>query len=882
MHIVHSIRGISFLRSRTVLLFFFICCFTALLLFSRDLHGQSSAGRAALNRMEKGNWMKAEHQLLKALKKDTLNPEVRLVYSLLFLSNTYPKKNIDSAYRYALASISDFQKSSLRQKEKMKRFPLDSSILNIHRAKIDSVAFERAKTINTVSSYQFFLDNFLFAIQHDAAVELRDEVAFIVALKSNTYKTFKDYMNQYPASLRKADANKRYEKLLFEDNTRDGKLKSYENFLIEFPLTDYRRESEKNIFEISTANGKPESFLKFIQSYPHSYFRKKSEDVLYHLLQGDEYVKNNMELNDSLKHVNVLENGYWIPLLKNEKFGFMDQNGTETIIPQYDIIYEGYKCGDIRTDFVVTSKGIISRDEKVIYQGLIDDVIDLGLGFLKVRDSSGLHIVHKSGFTLHSVHIDDIKLVANSFIAYKKSNKWGLLALNGKSLLTPDFEDIYSLDQIIVLVKSGKRSLKTSGQIGLLADKTSFSESSVFDEVRQIESDIYLVKNGILEGTVNSNLEFIIPLDRQVLNKTPYGYLSEKNEKYTVLGIESEITGLLFDEIRFYENWLALKSEKRLSLYNIPTKAYVLSQVDSIWFLNHLAFALKEDTLNVFLSSGLHKRLSIQSDINFIKSADQQLFFYTTEKNKKVVYDASSGTRKFQLDFEEIEYFGNSTFRITRNGKCGLVNSDGKSILPIEYSVIVVTQKNYLSLFKDKKFGIFDLKNRKLIKPLFERNVKPFRDNLLIAYKDGFFGFIDSDSKPLGEFEFEEILEWNDSTALVKKNFQWMIYNWRSGKININKIRDYRMVLNSLDEKVMIIHQENAYGIISNKRGIVIPATFSDIINIGSDEEPLYFTEKNVEEAGIYVVIYYNKIGKLLRRQVFEKAEYDEIYCEDR
>ena len=109
-----------------------------------------------------------------------------------------------------------------------------------------------------------------------------------------------------------------------------------------------------------------------------------------------------------------------------------------------------------------------------------------------------------------------------------------------------------------------------------------------------------------------------------------------------------------------------------------------------------------------------------------------------------------------------------------------------------------------------------------------------------------------------------------------------MIYNWKSDVVSINKIKDYRTVINSPEEKILIIHQENAYGVISNKHGVIIPATFSDIINIGSDEEPFYFTEKNVEEAGIYVVIYYNKGGKLLRRQVFEKAEYDEIYCEDR
>ena len=846
-----------------------------------DLIAQSSPA-SALNRIQKANWIKAEQQLKKTLKKDTLNPEARYVYSLLFFTDTYPRYNLDSAYKHALASLSDFQKSTIRQKEKMKRFPLDSAILVNLRKKIDSVAFERAKKINTVNSYQFFSDQFTFASQQSAAIELRDEVAFLDALKINTYKTFKDYVIQYPSSHRKVEAEQRYEKLLFDDRTRDGKLKSYRNFLTDYPLTTYRGDAEEFIFEISTASGKPDDFAQFISSYPASYSRKKSEDILYHLQRSDEHPTEHLSLTDSLKRISVLEKGYWVPVMKNEKFGFMDQDGKETIAPRFDFIYDEYKCGEIRTDYVITSDGIFSRSEELIFKGITEEVIELGLGFLKVQDSTCFHVVHKSGFKLNSICLEDAKLVANRFIAYQVNSKWGLMALTGKIVLPVEFEDIYSLEQIIVLVKSGKRSLKTPEQIASLADKNLFAESIVFDVIRQLDSSTYLVKNGSLEGTIDSHLEFIIPLDRHVLTKTPYGYVAKKNETFRVIGIADELADQQYDEIRFYENWLSLKNETGQHLYSIPKKENIAIELDSIWFLNRLAFGLKEDTLHVFLNSGVHSVFSAQSDFQFIKSSGIELFFHTQEKSVRNVYDAATGIRMFQLNFDEIEYFGDQIFMITYKGKKGLVQSDGKSVLPIEYSQIVIAQNNYASLFKDKKFGLYDLKNRRLIKPLFESNVKPFRENIYVTSKEGRFGFIDADAKPLGKFEFDEVIEWNDSTALVKRNFQWLIYNWRTGKIHVDMIRDYRMVLNDAEERIMIAHQGTAYGVISNRLGIVVPCTFSDIVNIGSNEYPLYFTEKNVEEAEIYVVIYYNKLGEQLRRQVFEKVEYEEIYCEDR
>ena len=66
---------------------------------------------------------------------------------------------------------------------------------------------------------------------------------------------------------------------------------------------------------------------------------------------------------------------------------------------------------------------------------------------------------------------------------------------------------------------------------------------------------------------------------------------------------------------------------------------------------------------------------------------------------------------------------------------------------------------------------------------------------------------------------------------------------------------------------------------ISNRRGVVIPIKFSDIVNVGSPESPVYFTEKHVPEASIFVVIYYDAKGILLRKDVYEHDDYDRIYC---
>lgn len=852
------------------------------LLASTVGQAQISDEGKARSRMKKGKWNQAQQALQKGFRKDSLNTEIHYLYAEFYFSKENPRFNIDSAYRFSLSAIRAYTLAPPRQKERMKRIPLDSMVLLGQRQQIDSAAFERAKSISTEKSYQDFIDRFAFASQINAAIELRDEEAFLDALKVNTYSAFQTYVSKYPDSHRAKEAHNRYEKLLFEDKTRDGKLKHFELFLQNYPSSKYRTEAEQQIFEISTAGGDPESFKEFLQKYPDSGFKKKSLDILHHILKESGIKEFFAVENDSLQQALALEQGYWVAIMKNGKFGFMDQQGREVIAPQYHSVDEEYICGDIRTDFLITSEGVIARNGKNIFEGKPESVINLGFGFLKVTDSVCAHIVHKSGFRFVVPCLENARLVANRFVAVQVTGKWGLVAFNGRELLSPQFDDITSIQNIIIFNKGGRKSVKTHEQVATLADRNPFTETMVFDDVKELDPGRYLVWNGALTGLLNSHLEFIVPFDRHTITKTPYGYKTEKNGKFTVTGVSQDIGQQTFNKVTFYENWLQLEDDQGKKLLNLTSKKIAQAGYDSLWFSNHAAWMLKSDSLIVMLRSGTMHGFSAQTNIQFIKGPDSVAHFYSVEKNKKTVYELMTGQKLFQIEFDEIEFLGHQVFQISRGGKRGLVGMDGKTILPAEYTIILATQKNYASLFKDKKFGLYDLKNRKLIKAAFERNVIPFQEDVFVAFKDGYYGFIGADSKPFGKFEFDEVQVWSDSVALVKKNFLWHVYGIFTGKIFLDKIRDYKAVLNSRNEKIYIYHRENAYGVVSTSQGILIPATFSDIVNVGSDDEPLYFTEKNVEEAGIYVVIYYDHASKLIRRQVFEKEEYDKIYCQDR
>ena len=841
---------------------------------------QLSPGRQAANRMQKGKWKGAEESLRKAIRKDSLNPEAKFLFSRFYFSVGNPSRNIDSAYRYTLLAIRDFGASSPKEKEKLKRFPLDSALLIDQRKKIDSAAFERAKKINSEKSYQEFLSTFVYASEQTAAVELRDEVAFVDALKINTYRAFLEYFNKYPASHRVPEARQRYEKLLYEDKTRDGKLKNFEAFYHDYPGSPYRTAAEKNIFEILTASGRPSAWAAFIARYPSGAFRSRAEAILYHVAKDEDENAVAMVLPDSLRKVHLLEQGFWVPVLRRGKFGFIDQQGKEMLSPQFESISQEYLCGNIREDYLRVEDGLISRDGHWIAKGPLLDVSDAGSGFLKINSGNCLRLIHKSGLLLSDPCREDVKMIAHNFIAFREHLKWGLTSLAGKMLIDAQYDDVVALDELIILVMHEKRIVVTVEEVAALADKNPLPTERVFDDVQRIAPGNYWVRIGSMEGVLNPSLEFLVELNRQRITKVQQGLMLKRGPKYYLVGVSDKLVDREFVNIQFYGNWIKLLEQDNLQLYDLKQKKVVRDLLDSLWFDNELAFAKKRnDSLTVYLRSGTALDFASDVQVSFIKSAGASGYFFTPEKNKKLVFDSETGKKLFAFDFDEVEYIGEKLFLVSVGNKKGLLSDAGKVILPLEYTAIVSAGPGIVSLLKDKKFGLYHVKTRKLLKPVYDRNVVPISSNRLVAYRDGAYGFIAWDAKPQGLFEFEEVRPWNDTAALVKKDFQWMIYNVSSGKVMMDKIKDYRFVSNFPGEKVAIVHQDIYYGIISNKRGEIIPASFSELINVGSEEEPLYFAEKNVEEAEIYVVIYYDKNGRFMAKQVYEEEEYEKIYC---
>ncbi len=848
----------------------------AVLVFSNaPVLGQSSQ---AEKKMAQGNWGSAKQILIKTLRKDTLSVSAELLMCRWFLNPNNPAQQIDSAYQYSLRALYNFQKSSTKQKEKWKRDHTDSILIVRLREGIDSLAFENAKRSNTEDAYQNFIQKFLFCKARGEAVELRDEAAFLNALRQNSYGSFQNYLMRYPQSHRASEAQERYEKLLFESFTKDKKLKSYLSFVQTHPASPYKSLADKNIFELTTITGTPNDFIRFIKAYPKNLFVHRAQGFLFHIVRETEEKNNPVEWTDSLKQILAVNKLLWAPIYKNGKYGFIDSRGAETFAPQFDAINEEYKCGSIKDDILITSNGLFSRN-RCRLTGWAPVVKDLGYGFLKVGDSSCVKILHKSGMWIGESCAQDGSVLGERFLTVKRDGLVGLYALTGRMLLSPQCSAIEMSEGVIILDRMGKKSLCLPSQLASVADGNPLVEDFIFDQVRPMGEGLLLVSNGSLEGIINSKLEFVVPLARQSLYQMPFGLVRKINDRFSFNNLVPELANTTWERYRFFRQWLLLQNSGEEKLVDTHSKKVVEAHPDSLWTDEGLVFARDGDSVHVHINSSTQITLALGAKLTFVKSVDSVRYFFVEQKNKKIIFSIVTGKKLFSADFDQLESLTSDFFIVTKKNKKGLVNKLGKPILPTEYDALVLASKTQLSLLKEKKFGLYDLVSGKLIKPFFERNISPVGSEALMACKDGHYGLIDWNAKPLTLFEFDAIVPWTENEIWAKKGFEWSLIDFKQSKSRLRHIKNFHVFVDRPKEKIAFVQQENYFGVLSSQRGMIIPPSFTYITNLGSDEEPLYFTAKEVEEASMVVVIYYDGEGKLLRKQVYEEDEYARLVC---
>lgn len=851
--------------------------------------------KRALKALEKEKFEKAEGLFQKALEKDSVNAGAHYGFSLLYIVEGYEEYNIDTSYAHINLAIAQYEQLDSLGKtvKKLGKMGIVDTVLLKQKQAVESLAFEHVSNTHTIEAYNYFIQYYTTAQQVGEAVRVRNELAFDKARLINTYDAYKNFIDTYPDAAQIEKASELYEFLLYEKKTRSRQLDSYINFLKEHPNTNYTLDALENIFELYTIGNQREAYLKFIQEYPNNGFSNKAINYLYHLTKHREGIpffeqRYAQFVSDSLQAIIAADKTALFPLYEQGLYGFSNHHGEVVIPVQYTAINEDYFCGDIPDDYLLVtnqaSREIVNHRGEPIFEYDNERLVPLADGLLLSGKMGKYGLLHVAGYTLTDIVYDTLEILDRQYIKYAQKGKWGLLSYTGRKITQPVYEDIFMAGNFIMFERAEKLGIANDRLLFQLANQEVANVPMLYQDYFLLDDNMILALSGSEQVVLDLNMEEVVPKAEWEIHQLQEGWLMQQQGQFRFFSKDlSPFSQSTFKGALYRGSWLALLQDGKWALLDQRENAFPEFTYDSVSLVAD-AFALAKtgDTSFLVFQNKEKVKLAKAATVQILKAVMRQgggTQEYAVVKNPgnfKLLYD-TSGKQIISGQYNEINMTG-PHFILERNGRKGLVDSTGKVLLPISFDGIGNYDNGFIATLRNQKFGLYSLQKGIEIKPQYDIGLRLYNDSLFIASKNGHLGLIDKNNKEILPFQFNQIAFWNDSLALVKADYQWAVYNILTKKAELEGISSLKYVSDDIDKQA-IISKEGQYGVISNHNLVLLPPTYDDVLNLGRSEQPIYFAEKRVREAGLFVVIYYNGEGEVIHKQTFSEEDYDHIYC---
>ncbi len=854
----------------------------------------------AYKQLQKKNYTKAAHYLQKSALKTGTDAADSYLFSKYYLDSLNPAYSLDSANLYGIQALQNYSALEAKRRKAVAKIGIDSLSVVSHKSYIDSLAFAKAKHENLVAAFQAFINKHPLAAQRDQAITLRNQLAFAEAKQVNTYQSFKDFFSKYPDATEARQAKEVYEILLFETETKEGTLQAYEAFIKKHPDNIYVKEAERRIYDITTASHTIESYKVFAIRYPKSAFATDAWEWIASLLPDkftvQDFLKAHPQLqNERLKKRIEANNTSYLPVIEAYRYGFIDISGKLRVAPAYDSIPEDYRCGDVGKDHLVVYRaskaGALDKTGQIIVPFHYKTIEEFSPGVLLAASDTARELINLQNGLVLLEGFEEYEPLGTKLIKVAKGGKWGLYTYQGRELLATAYDDITEEDGYLIVLQDGKYAVTTFDLLRpVLEDKTVYLEF-IYNEVQPLVADYLLVRVGEGKGIIGRQFRSIIPTNAQDIQPAPNGWVVKKGGRFYLHQQNGKLinpTG--FEKVLVNRNFYGAKAGNKWGILTRNGEEFKGFEYDSVQFLAEDIMLLHVQG-NTFASFG-------QSDLqDFSKFARIEVLtnFYSRKPEENVVYylsttDASGKkqlyTSKGKLllpgKYDRISLLNGNLLLLEQNKLTGLADANGKIVLPLQYQGAGTFGHQFVNIFKNGKFGIFNPVSGKVVAPQYDATAQLYHEGsrFYITLQKNKYGLINEDNQPVIPFSYDEIMFWKPTTALVREGTAWYYYDIAKKTRLSASFDQLSRLKNDKDDVAFKVSQNDKSGIVSSQWGEILPLKYDEIVILGSKENPYYFASIYHEADRTYQVDYIDAKGKTFYSKVLPEDQYDRIVCD--
>lgn len=487
-----------------------------------------------------------------------------------------------------------------------------------------------------------------------------------------------------------------------------------------------------------------------------------------------------------------------------------------------------------------------------------------------------------------SIGADNFKGVG--FIA-KQKGKYGKITSTGKIILPIKYNKIIAGNQYITLVKN------TKNETELVFNEQNKSLNKKIDYV-ELYQNLTIVKSNGKFGIVQN--EIIVPFEYDSIfvptkdpkhipvgsnkttqkrntpnpltrpNQTISSLTVQKNNKFGLINSEGKIIYPSDNDEVFNAEQFGYYSVKKGNLYGIyfsksKDKKHTEIEFDRISVDGYGAImASKNKKMGIFNLEG-EQIAPFEYDNDFI--AQYSGIGYRISKDKKrgiidrqrniIVPPIYDDVSTFSFDIRD-------AFKVKNEEKYGIVNSEGKVIIPVEFEYIDDLNGNYLVVTPQRKVGLYD-KNGNVIVPAkykwIMKTATPSSSILVLNEDDYSFNFLDHNNKiilsenvndygyVLDEDKLKSPIGRRGLLYIKTKSGKFGLLNEMSGTLDVPMIYDEIIQCTSSSEvhSYFSVRKGKKFGLINEKNEVLIPIKYN-AINLSFAISTEYFNENKETE----------------------------------
>ena len=684
---------------RIVTFFFAILLFGAFV--PAPLSGKLKKGFAAL---EVYNYFEAKQQFYKALKKDSVAAGYGL--SVVYGRDDNPFYQIDSAFKFITLAATKYPDLDSKTKVGYIELGLDSMAISMQVIHVDSLFYNAATARNTLTGWQYFIDFHKAQPYLDNAIENRNEIAFNLAADTNTSAAYRNYVNQYPDADEIFEAGKRYNRLLYEEQTSEGRVRDFQRFIEENPESPYVSDAEYRVFEKATAPGTLEVFRQFIDENPLNENVNRAWRNIYALEVGELSARSiaafsmkypDYPFSDELKTDFQLATTRFYPIQENELWGFIDDKGVVRIEPAYDWV-EPFS----------ENLASVGKNEKVAF-------------------------INKAGKLITEFDFEDAYAFKSGYSVVVKNDLYGVINRLGKWIVNPTYQDVGEFSE-------GFFYAENEDGYGYLDENGNQVIDFHFQNASDFKNGLAIVQKAAKYGMINTRGELVSDFVYDWIEPFRTDRNPSRFKKGNLFGLVDQVGTVLVDSVYThigdYSEGLALAA-------NNKTYGFINIKGDTII---DFKYTFSPAVLNVSLFQNGYVRIYQKDKVGVIDTAGTRIFPAIFEnigqfsgnlipvvKKDKWGYADLNVNLVIPYKFDEAGNFRDSVAVVSKKGLFGLIDTLGKTKVDFKYRSIVLVDS--LMLVSDTAYGLIDM-NEKILVPLTYSNAEVI-DKYIIRFENG-------------------------------------------------------------------------------------------------------------------------------------------------